>query len=115
MACDCRGTIQALIDADKKYIATCYWIYGVVLVVSIALTVCLSVFVVKNNNVVSLTGLLANGLVFPLVPKQLQRTRALTVMQGLILECGRHAPEAPPCKRIADAVDAMLRAVTGAV
>jgi|SRR5215470_5301669 len=115
MACDCTGTIQALIDADRKYVTSCYWIYGIVLAVSIALTVCLSLFVVKNSNLTSLAGLLANGLVFPLVPKQLQRTRALAVMRGLMLECGRHAPEDPPCKRISDAVDAMLRAVTGAV
>jgi hypothetical protein len=115
MACDCTDTIQTLIDADKKYVTTCCWIYGAVATVSIILTVCLSVFVVKNNNLTSLAGLLANGLAFPLVPKHLQRARALTVMEGLRLECNRHAPEDPPCKRIAEAVDAMLRAVTGAV
>jgi len=115
MPCDCTGTIQTLIDADKKYVATCCWIYGIVLTVSVALTVCLSVFVIKNNNLTSLSGLLANGLVFPLVPKHLQRARALTVMEGLMRECGRHAADDPPCKRIADAVDAMLRSITGAV
>lgn len=115
MACDCTGTIQTLIDADKKYVATCFWIYGIALTVSVILTICLSVYVVKNNNLISLTGLVANGFAVPLVPKHLQRARALTVMKGLMVECSRHAPEDPPCKRIADAVDAMLRAVTGAV
>lgn len=69
----------------------------------------------KNQNLIPLTGLLANGLVFPLVPKHLQRARALTLMEGLKQECEGHAPEDPPCKRIADAVDTMVRAITGAV
>jgi hypothetical protein len=115
MACDCTGTIKTLIDADEKYVATCFWLYGIVLTASVILTVCLAVYVMKNSNLTSLTGLLANGIVFPLVPKHLQRARALTVMKGLMVECSRHAPEDPPCRRIADAVDAMLRAVTGAV
>jgi hypothetical protein len=106
--------IQVLIDSDKQYIATCCWIYGAVLVVSIVLTVCLSAFVWKNNTLISLSGLLANGLVFPLVPKHLQRMRALRIINGLKQECSRHAPDDPQCKRIADNVDSMLRA-TGAV
>jgi hypothetical protein len=114
MACDCTQTIQTLISADKKYISTCSRIYVAVLLVSLVLTFCLSLYVVKNNNLLSLTGLLANGLVFPLVPKHLQRARAVAVLSGLMDECAGHAPEDPPCKRIADAVYAMLQPILGA-
>jgi len=114
MACDSIHMIQVLIDSDRKYVRTCCWIYGAVLVASIVLTVCLSLFIWKNNTLNSLSGLIANGLVFPLVPKHLQRVRAMRIMNGLKQECSRHAPDDPLCKRIADNVDSLLRA-TGAV
>ena len=109
MACDSESTIQVLIKSDRQYISTCFWIYGVVLVVSLVLTWCLEHFVWKSNTVNSLVGLLANGLVFPLVPKHLQRAGAIKVMEGLREECSRHDPNDPICKRIADNVDSMLR------
>ena len=109
MPCDCIIRIQTLIEADRKYLVTCYWIYGVVLTASVILTICLSEFIFRNENLTSLSGLLANGLVFPLVPKHLQIRRAMSIREGLKQECSSRAARDPQCKRIADLIDRMLQ------
>ena len=114
MPCDCTETIETIITADRKYVRTCRWIYLGVLLVSIVLTLFLARYIAGNSNLTSLLGLLPNGLALPLVPKHLQRSRALAVMEGLRQQCTNHDPQSPPCKRIAEAVDAILKNI-GAV
>jgi hypothetical protein len=113
MACDSEKTIQVMIESDRHYISSCKWIYGVVLAASVVLVICLEKYVLRTNILASLSGLLANGLVFPLVPKHMQRAGAVRVMHGLQQECRQHDPNDPGCKRIADNVDTMLRARGG--
>jgi hypothetical protein len=110
MACDSINTIHFLINSDRRYLAKCRWIYGIILLVSVGLALFLQFFVLKNNSLTSLSALLANGIAFPLVPKHLQRSSALAILEGLSRECARHEEHDPQCKRIADNVDSLLRA-----
>lgn len=111
MACDSQESIANLIATDKRFIRTCWAIYAVTLSVGIGLSVILHFAL--NQMAPTLAGMLATGIAFPVIPKHLQRSGAINVLNSLNQQCFGHQPDDPHCKRIADNVDALLRARGG--
>jgi hypothetical protein len=109
VSCDSKRTIHILIAAEKGYILTCWCIYAALLVASVVIIAFLRAFL-HTDFLRSVSGLLLNGLIFPLVPKHMQRAGGLRILRGLYEQCGRYKEGDQQCRRIADNVDAMLRA-----
>lgn len=113
MPCDSSDTLEVLSKSDRSYISTCWRIYGLVFVVSIGLSVYLRLYPVKDSPLSSYSGFLVSGLAIPLILKHVQRAGALKIVEGLREQCEKYQEGDPKCKRIADNVDAMLRARGG--
>lgn len=108
MACNSHVTIARIIDADRTFIKTCWYIYATTLCVGIGLTLFLHLVPVAYAPTV--LGMLAPGsIAFPFIPKHLQRIGAIQMLNGLNDDCYGFEPTDPECKRIADNVDALLR------
>lgn len=109
MPCDSKEILETLIQSDRRFIRTCWWIYAATLTFSIVIAVALELSVRGQQPTASLWGLLANGMMFPVMPKHMQRAGAVRVMKYLQEQCGKFDASDERCKRIGDNVDSLLR------
>jgi hypothetical protein len=113
MSCACANSIRTLISSDRDYLRNCIYVLSFLVVFSGGLVLCLRLFIFKGtivSSLYSLTGLLANGIGFPLIPKCLQTRRRLVILQGMNEDSKSREKSDPECERIANNVDALLRA-----